>query len=29
LVQVLVLGCGYERVADEHYSATTLRAPEV
>lgn len=25
LVQVLVFGCGYERVADEHCSATTLR----
>ncbi|MFJ1550556.1 IS5 family transposase [Streptomyces sp. NPDC088246] len=25
LVQVLVFGCGYERAADEHCSATTLR----
>ena len=25
LVQALVFGCGYERVADEHCSATTLR----
>ena len=25
MVQVLVFGCGYERVADEHCSATTLR----
>ncbi len=25
LVQVLVFGCGYERVADDHCSATTLR----
>lgn len=25
LVQVLVFGCGYERAADEHFSATTLR----
>lgn len=25
LVQVLVFGCGYERIADEHCSATTLR----
>lgn len=25
LVKVLVFGCGYERAADEHCSATTLR----
>jgi transposase len=25
LVQVLVFGCAYERIADEFYSATTLR----